>query len=108
MSEFFDSLNAALPEMESNFTEDWILNNSSYPAIAIDKLAVGSKVMRGGNLIDANTVIFIRLDIFNGSQVKKGNKITVRGTDLTVLEIDSDGDDSRSLICGPAQIDIWT
>ena len=107
MGEFFDSFNSSLPEMESDFGENWVLNSGTFPAIAIDNLAVGSKVMLGGQLIDAHTMIFVRLDVFTGSGVKKGDIVTARGTDLTVLEIDSDGDDSRTLVCGPAQIDVW-
>ncbi len=101
----FDEINNVLPEMAAAFTEDWILDSMTWPAISIEKLAVGSKVMKGGQLIDANTVIFVSEDIFQSSAVKKGNLITARGTELAVLEIDQDGDASRSLVCGPAQID---
>ena len=106
MSEFFDSFNGSLPEMESEFGEDWVLNGSTFPAIAIDKLSVGSKVMHGGQLVDANVAIFVRFDIFNGSGVKKGDVVTAREQDVIVLQVESDGDDSRTLICGPS-IDVW-
>lgn len=107
MSDFYDNFNAALPDMEAAFGESWTLGSSTFPAISIDKLGVGSKVMKGGQFIDANTTIFVRLDVFNGSGVKKGSIVNVRGTDLAVLEIDSDGDDSRTLVCGPASLDLW-
>ncbi len=107
VSEFFDQFNAALPEFASEFTEDWILGSSNFPAIAIDKLTVGSKIMSGGQLIDATVEIYVDLDTFNASGVKKGNLVTARGTQLSVLRVDSDGDDSRTLVCGPAGIEVW-
>ncbi len=107
MGYIFSEINSVLPEMASAFTEDWILGDVTWPAIAIEKLTVGSKVMKGGQLIDANTVIFVSQDVFTSSGVQKGNIVTARGIELAVLEIDQDGDDSRSLVCGPAQIDVF-
>jgi hypothetical protein len=107
MSEFFDSFNVALPEMEAAFTEDWTLGNSTYPAISMDRETVTSKAMSGGKFVDAQSMLFVRLDIFLQSGVKKGDIITARGDQFIVKEIDQDGDDARTLLLGPSQIDVW-
>ena len=104
---FFDSFNAALPDMESNFTENWTFNGNIYPAIAIDHEVVSSKVMMGGKYIEATTQVFVREEVFQQSGVKKGNTITARSQNYTVLSIEQDGDASRTLVLGSPQLDIW-
>lgn len=107
MSEFFDSFNGALPDMESNFSEKWTYNGSTFPAIAIDKLTVADKAARGGKFIEATTQIFVREKVFTASGVSKSAIISARGQDFSIIEIDQEGDASRTLICGPAGIDVW-
>lgn len=107
MTAFFDEFNTALPEFEANFKEYWTFNGNVFPAIAIDHEAVSSKVMMGGQYIDATTQVFVREDVFISSGVKKGNTISARSQNYTVLSIDRDGDDSRTLILGSPQLDIW-
>lgn len=102
-----DSFNRVLPKMEAAFTEDWTFGSSTFPAIAIERSVSGSKVMSGGQLKDVHIEIFIREDVFQSSGVKKGSIISARGLQFAVLEIDQEGDASRTLMCGPAQLDVW-
>jgi hypothetical protein len=106
-TEFFDSFNAVLPEMEAAFTEDWIFNDVTYPAIAIDHEADSTRVMKGGVYQDVNTTIYVRKAVFDSSGVSQDDIITARGQDFTVLVIEQEGDDCRTLICGSPQIDVW-
>lgn len=106
-TEFFDAFNAALPDMEANFQEDWVFNGNTYPAIAIDHEVVSSKVMMGGKHIEATTQVFVREAVFISSGVQKGSTITARSQNYTILSIERDGDDSRTLILGSPQIDVW-
>lgn len=107
MSEFFDTFNAVLPDMESEFGESWIFNGTTYPAIAIDHETDTTKVMKGGTFEDVTTTIYVRLAVFNSSGVKQDDIITARGQDFSVLAIEQEGDDCRTLICGSPQVDVW-
>ena len=107
MSEFFDNFNSALLEMEAEFGETWIYNGVSYPAIAIDHEADTTKVMKGGSYQDVNTTIYVRKSVFESSGVKQDYTITARGQDFSILAIEQEGDDCRTLICGSPQIDVW-
>lgn len=107
MSEFFDTFNAALPAMEAEFGENWIFKGRTYPAISIDHESDSSRAMKGGEFLDSNTTIYVRKAIFLSSQIKEGDSITARGQEFAVLAIEQDGDDSRGLVCGPSQIDVW-
>lgn len=104
---FFDSFNVSLPDMEAQFTEDWTFKGAIWPAIAIDNLDIGSKTIRGGQMIDAHTSIIVRDEVFLASGVEKGAVVTARGIEMTVLQINSDGDASKVLVCGPAGINVW-
>lgn len=107
MSDFFDSFNAALVDMEAVFTETWTFNSVDYPAIAIDHEADTTRVMKGGVYQDVNTTIYVRKAVFDSSGVKQDDMITARGQDFTVLAIEQEGDDCRTIICGSPQIDVW-
>ena len=106
-SPFLDAFNAVLPDLETQFTEDWSYNGVTYPAIAIDREVDSSRQMRGGEL-DASTItIYIRLEVFQQSGVKEGATVTARGKDFSILSVDNDGDAAKELVCGPVQIDVW-
>lgn len=106
-TEFFDSFNAALPDLEASFQEYWTFNGNTYPAIAVDQSSINMKVMRGGQYVDANTHLFVREGVFLNSGVKEGSTISVRSQLFTVNTINRDGDDSRTLILSSPQLDIW-
>ena len=106
-SPFLDSFNAVLPDMEAQFTEDWIFKNVTYPAIAIDRESDSSKQMKGGEFDVATTSIYVRLEIFEQAGCKEGDIVTARGKEFAILSIESEGDASRELVCGPVQLDIW-
>lgn len=61
--------------------------------------------MIGGRYVDVSTTITIRKQTATLSAVKKGSVITARGERLRVSEIDTDGDDTLTLLCGPAGIE---
>lgn len=107
MSEFFDTFNAVLPDMEDQFGESWIFNGVTYPAIAIDHESDTTKVMKGGSFQDVTTTIYVRLDVFTASGVSMDDTITARGQDFAILAIEQEGDDCRNLVCGSPQIDVW-
>jgi hypothetical protein len=105
---FFDSFNTALVDLEASFSEDWILNGVTYPAIAINDLADMTIQMKGGGYDTSEVTIFVRLEIFTQSGVKEGDIVTARGKELAVHTIGSQGDACRELTCGPAQIDVFS
>jgi len=107
MSEFFDTFNAALVDMEATFTETWTFKGTDYPAIAIDHESESTRVMKGGVYQDVTTTIYVRKSIFDSSGVTQDATVTARGQDFAVLGIEQEGDDCRTLICGPIQIDVW-
>lgn len=104
---FFDAWNSTLPTFEAMFGENWIFNGVSYPAMAIDVQTSRTIVMKGGELEETSVTIFVRNEVFTSSGLTEDQTITVRGTDFTVLELHKEGDDCTTMICGPAQIDVW-
>lgn len=106
-SPFLDSFNAALPDMEAQFTEDFIFKGVTYPAIAIDRESDSSRQMKGGELDISTVSLYVRLEVFEEAGCKEGDVVNMRGKDFAILSIESDGDDSRELTCGPVQIDVW-
>jgi hypothetical protein len=106
-SPFLDSFNAALPDLEAQFTEDWIFKGVTYPAIAIDREVDASRQMKGGEFDESTISIYVRLAVFLQAGCNEGDIVSARGKDFAILSIDNDGDDSRELVCGPAQIDVW-
>lgn len=93
--------------MEAEFGESWFLNGVEWPAIAIDHETDSTKVMKGGSFQDVTTTIYVRLDVFTNSGVKQDDTITARGQDFSVLAIEQEGDDCRTLVCGSPQLDVW-
>lgn len=104
---FIDSFNAALPDLEASFGEEWSFKGTTYPAIAIDKSTDSNITMKGGEFDQSATLIYVRLAVFEEAGCKEGDIIGARGKEFAIHSINSDGDDSRELVCGPAQIDIW-
>jgi len=107
VSDFFDTFNAALPDFEAVFGENWIRNGVTYPAIAIDHESQSDKTIKGGEFQDVTTTIYVRLAVFNSSGVETGDTVTARGQDFAVVTIEQEGDDCRVLVCGSPQIDVW-
>jgi len=104
---FFDSFNAVLPDFEASFGEPWSFKGATYPAIAISRLVDSSKEMKGGTLDVSTVSIYVRLSVFNQAGCDEGDIVSARGKDFIILSVDSEGDDSRELVCGPYQIDVW-
>lgn len=104
---FFDAFNSVLPDLEASFGEPWSFKGATYPAIAIDRSVDTSREMKGGNYDVSTTSIYVRLSVFNQAGCKEGDIVSARGKEFAILSIDSEGDDSRELVCGPMQIDVW-
>jgi hypothetical protein len=104
---FFDSFNSVLPDLEASFGEPWSFKGATYPAIAISRLVDSSKEMKGGNYDVSTVSIYVRLSVFNQAGCDEGDIVSARGKDFIILSVDSEGDDSRELVCGPYQIDVW-
>src|SRR4051812_23467265 len=105
---FFSAFNASNAEAERVMGEPWkLLANGSdahgteYPAIAVEKLTATSRLALGGKFGDVSTTLELRKSVAERSGVAKDRLIVVRGEVLRVREIDSDGDDSLTLLCGP-------
>lgn len=106
-SEFLDAWNATLPAFESMFGETWNFNGTDYPAIAIYRQTSLTRVMKGGSIDEVSCTIYVRTDIFNSSGIAQDQTITVRGDYFAVLEIQLEGDECVTMVCGPAQVDVW-
>jgi len=104
---FFDTFNPTLIDIEASFTEEWTFKGASWPAIFIDTLEETDHVIKGGVLQVTAAAIHVRLEVFQQSGVKLGDIVTVRGSNLSVNGISSDGDAARVLSCGPEGLDIW-
>jgi hypothetical protein len=108
---FFQAFNSSLPDFEKVFGEEWILvkgsNPGLYQAIFIETLSISSpKRMKGGKFVDCNTSLDIATCVFNESGVKRDDIIKVGHQQLRVMEMEFDGIDDVTLICGPAQVDV--
>lgn len=106
-SPFLESFNVVLPDMEAQFTEEWIFKGVTYPAIAIDRESDSSKQMKGGEFDVSTISIYVRLEIFEQAGCKEGDTVNARNKDFSILSIESDGDAAVELTCGPVQIDVW-
>lgn len=107
VSDFFDTFNATLPDFETAFGENWILDGVTWPAIAIDHESETQKTIKGGGYEDVTTTIYVRLQVFQDSKVQTGSIVNARGQDFSVLTIEQEGDDCRALVCGSPQLDVW-
>jgi hypothetical protein len=105
---FFESFNAGLVDLEASFSEDWILNGVTYPAIAINDLEASTIMMKGGQYVQVSVSIFVRDEIFQQSGAKEGDVVIVRGNEMCIFTVTSQGDACKELTCGPAQIDVFS
>jgi hypothetical protein len=104
---FFDSFNAALPAMEAQFTENWIYNGNTYPAIAVDVIEGFTEQMKGGVIDTSGVKMWVRLEVFLASGVQEDQLINVRGRDFLLFSVSDAGDDAREFDCRSPQIDVW-
>jgi hypothetical protein len=88
------------------FGVPWTLNGTEYAAISADKLKVSERAMPGGKFREATLTIYVSLAVFGISGVKKGSTVICFGETVRVLEIEDDGDASRTLICGPGGVEV--
>src|SRR4051794_19651587 len=106
MSDFYDSFDAALMEAERVLGTPWSFNGAEYPAVSVEKITVTDRAMPGGRFADATATLVVRLEVVTRSGGKKGSVIVVDGEKLRVIEVDRDGDGSRTLVCGPVGVEV--
>ena len=106
MSDFYSSFDAALMEAEWVMGTPWSFNGSEYPAVSAEKITVTDRAMPGGRFADATATLVVRLEVVTRSGVKKGSVIVVDGERLRVIEVDREGDRSRTLICGAVGVEV--
>jgi hypothetical protein len=107
-NDFLDSFNWALSDLQASFGEPWIgPDGNTYTAIAVDHGSFTEKRMKGGKFQDVTVTVYVPLADFLASGVADGAIINVRGQDHAILTIEQDGDDSRTLVCGSPQIDVF-
>lgn len=104
---FFDAFNAVLPDMEAQFTENWIFNGVTYPAIAVDVIEGFTETMKGGQIDTSGVKMWVRLSVFQSSGVQEDQTINVRGRDFLLYSISDSGDDSKEFDCRSPQIGVW-
>lgn len=100
---FYEQFNFGLDDAESAFEgETWTFNGRAWPAISIDDVRL-ARVAGGvaGPLGEANVTLYVRQHVYVASGVLRGSKIIVRGQSVRVMSIGDDGDDGKTLICGP-------
>ncbi len=102
---FFAAFNQSLGEAQRVMGETWTLGSMEFQAMAMDALSATDRAALGGKFADVSMTIHISLVVFTNSGVKKGSVIVARGVKLRVAEIQNDGDDARTLLCGPTSIE---
>lgn len=102
---FFTAFNQSLCEAQRVMGETWTLGSMEYEAVAMDALSATDRAALGGRFADVSMTIHVSLAVFTNSGVKKGSVIVARGAKLRVSEIQNDGDDARTLLCGPTSIE---
>jgi hypothetical protein len=106
MSLFCDSFAAANEEWERVAGEPFTIDSQEFTANTVEELTVEKRAMLGGIFINAATRILISSATKAASGVVKGTILTVRGVRVRVTNepVDSDGDGTYWLACGPVQI----
>lgn len=102
---FFKAFNQSLGEARRVMGETWVLGSIEYEAIAMDALSATDRAALGGRFADVSISVHVSLAVFTNSGVKKGSVIVARGTRLRVTEVQDDGDDARTLLCGAVNIE---
>ena len=107
MSLFTDAFAAANDEWERIAGEPFKIEAREFTAITIEELTVEKRAMLGGIFVNAATRILISAATRAASGIAKGTIITVRGgvrVRVTSEPVDTDGDGTYWLACGPVQI----
>ncbi len=102
---FFAAFNVSLGEARRVMGETWMLGTIEYEAIAMDALSATDREALGGKFAEVSMTVHVSVTIFANSGVKKGSMIVARGARLRVAEVQNDGDDARTLLCGPVSIE---
>jgi hypothetical protein len=102
---FFAAFDPSLREAQRVMGESWALGNIEYEAIAMDALSATDRAALGGRFVDVSMTVHVSLSVFTNSGVRKGSVIVARGAKVRVTEIQNDGDDARTLLCGPVNIE---
>src|SRR4051794_30247400 len=106
MSLFSDCFTAANDDWERVAGEPFTIEIREFTANTVEELTVEKRAMLGGIFINAATRILISAATKAASGVVKGTILTVRGVRVGVTNepVDSDGDGTYWLACGPVQI----
>lgn len=102
---FFQAFNTSLGEAQRVMGETWTLGSMEYEAIAMDALSATDRAALGGRFADVTMTVHVSLTTFRNSGVKKGSVLVARGAKLRVSEVLDDGDDARTLLCGPSSVE---
>ncbi|MEA3208374.1 MAG: hypothetical protein QOE70_1431 [Chthoniobacter sp.] len=107
MSLFNDAFAGANEEWERVAGEPFRIDALEFTAITIEELTVEKRAMLGGVFVNAATRILISAATRVASGVVKGTILTMRGgvrVRVTNEPVDTDGDGTFWLACGPVQI----
>ena len=106
MSTFFDDFNAALPDMQAAFGEPFIFAGQTGQAVSVDVLEKTLSVMTGGRFENATVTLTVMAADVTRLGINEGSIIVVRGQRVRVYSMPSDGDDTITLNCGPAGVNL--
>jgi hypothetical protein len=104
--EFIDSFNKGLDDVERVTSGMFTVDGTEYRAISIDKLSMADRAMPGGKFEDVHTVMHIRVYIAQRAGLKNGTRLSAYDEQLRVIAIEKDGDDSWTVLCGPAGVEV--
>lgn len=108
---FMSGFDAGMRDAGSVLGEEWWLLSgvkdeagTGYPAISMDGLEAGAKVVVGGKLVEVTVSILISEKVAADSGVTHKSVVRVSGEVLRVMTILNERDGTVSLRCGPAGV----
>jgi hypothetical protein len=108
MADFMTEFNLGLDDVEPVTSAKFKVGTNVFNAISIDKLELADRAMPGGKFQDVHTVMHVRIAVATAAGIKEGTRVSAYDESLRVIAIEKDGDDSWTLMCGPAGVEVPT
>ncbi len=108
MADFFTEFNKGLTDVEKVTTAKFQVppGGTSYNAISIDKLQLEERAMPGGKFENVHTVLHVRTAVAAAAGLVNGVNLSAYGENLRVVAIEKEGDDSVTVMAGPAGVEV--
>jgi hypothetical protein len=108
MADFFTDFNKGLDDAGKVVGAKFQVppGGTNYNAISIDKLQLEERDMPGGKFQNVHTVLHVRIKVGQAAGLKDGTLLSAYGETLRLVAIEKEGDDSWTVLCGPAGVEV--